>query len=143
MHGELKTFLRSVRNSYSALVFSRDSWVGIALLLVTFLYPMSGLCGLLCCLLVNGLAMLLSLNRFKMVNGLYGFNAVIVGVAIGTLYPCGVSLFVMLFALSIMVLLLIAGLDGILEKYHLPYLVFPFLFCLWTVLLLTISGKLS
>ena len=53
MHGELKTFLRSVRNSYSALVFSRDSWVGIALLLVTFLYPMSGLCGLLCCLLVN------------------------------------------------------------------------------------------
>ena len=49
MHGELKTFLRSVRNSYSALVFSRDSWVGIALLLVTFLYPMSGLCGLLCC----------------------------------------------------------------------------------------------
>lgn len=137
MHGDLKTFLRSVRNSYSALVFSRDSWVGIALLLVTFLYPMSGLCGLLCCLLVNGLAMLLSLNRFKMVNGLYGFNAVIVGVAIGTLYPCGVSLFVMLFALSIMVLLLIAGLDGILEKYHLPYLVFPFLFCLWTVLLLT------
>lgn len=137
MRDVLTLFVRSIRNSYSALFFSRDSWVGTALFLVTLLYPMSGLCGLLCCMLVNALSIALSLDRFKVSNGLYGFNAVIVGVAVGTLFPMNFSLVAMLFALSVFVLLLIAGWEGVLSKYHLPYLVFPFLFCLWTVSLLT------
>lgn len=137
MHNQLSILVGSVRNSYSALVFSRDSWVGVALLLVTMLYPLSGLCGLLCCVLVNALALLLSLDRFKVEKGLYGFNAVIVGIAEGTLFPCDLSLFFLLFALSVLVLLFISGFDSFLAKYRLPYLVFPFLFCLWTVLLLT------
>lgn len=137
MREELKILFSALRNSYSALVFSRDSWVGPALFLVTMLYPTSGLCGLFCCLLVNALALYLSLDRFKLVFGLYGFNAVIVGVAIGTIFPFGLSLAAMLVALSLLILLLITGLDGILSKYRLPYLVSPFLLCLWVVLLLT------
>lgn len=126
-----------IRNSYSALFFSRDSWVGLALFLVTMLYPSSGLCGLFCCVTVNVLAIALSLDRFKVTNGLFGFNAVIVGVAVGSLFPVTLPLLGLLFALSIMILLLIAGWDALLSKYHLPYLVFPFLICLWTVLLLS------
>lgn len=101
----VKIWLRSIRNSYSSLVFSRDTWLGVAMLCVTFLYPLSGLCGLLCAIMVNGAAYLLSLDKFKMENGIYGFNAVILGLAMGALFPPNAMLLFLLVVASLMLLL--------------------------------------
>lgn len=128
---------QSLRNSYSAMVFSRDSWIGVALFFVTLLYPLSALCGFFCVLLVNGLALALSLDRFKLTHGIYGYNAIILGVALGALYPPNLTLFTLLVAASLLLLLMTAALEALLAKAHLPYLVFPFLITLWFVLLLT------
>lgn len=130
-------YVHGLRNSYSSLVFSRDSWVGKALFVVTMFYPLSGVCGLFCALLVNGLALTFSLDRFKLTNGIYGFNAVILGLALGALFPPNLSLLYMLLASSFLLLLLMAGVEALFAKKQLPYLVFPFLFCLWFLLLLT------
>lgn len=131
-----KIWLRSIRNSYSSLVFSRDTWLGVAMLCVTFLYPLSGLCGLLCAIMVNGAAYLLSLDKFKMENGIYGFNAVILGLAMGALFPPNAMLLFLLVVASLMLLLWMVGWEALFAKNHLPYLVFPFLFTLWILLLM-------
>ncbi len=137
MREKMDILLQSVRNSYCSLVFSRDSWVGIALFIVTFFYPLSGLCGLLCCLLVNGMALACSMDRFKLVNGIYGFNAVILGLALGALFPPNLSLFYMLLVSSFLLLMFTACFEALFSKNRLPYLVFPFLLSLWVLLLLT------
>lgn len=131
MKDNLKLFVRSIINSYSAIFFSRSRWFGIALLLLTFLYPTQGICGLVCCMLVNAISLSLNLNRYKIETGLYGFNAVLVGIALGAIFSFSFVLIGLIFALSILVLLLTVWLDGCLQKYGLPYLALPFLFCLW------------
>ncbi len=135
MKDELSFFFRSITNSYAAVFFSRSRWFGLFLLCLTMLYPAQGLCGLLCCMLVNSIAISLCLNRYKTEVGLYGFNAVLVGNALGALFPYNVTLIGLLFAVSVLVLLLTIAMDGFFQKYGVPYLAFPFLFCLWLVLL--------
>lgn len=137
MREYLNILHQSVKNSYCSLVFSRDSWVGLALFVVTFFYPLSGLCGLFCGIMVNGLAVAFSMDRFKLTNGIYGFNAVILGLALGALFPPNMALCYMLLVSSVLLLLLMAGFETIFAKTQLPYLVFPFLCCLWFLLFLT------
>lgn len=132
---EIVFFLRSIANSYAAIFFSRSSWLGVFLLCLTMLYPSQGLCGLFCCMLVNAFAISLELNRYKTEIGLYGFNAVLVGNALGALFPYNATLISLVFAVSVVVLLLTVSLETIFQKYGLPSLCTPFLLCLWLVLL--------
>lgn len=135
MKDKLRLFVKSIVNSYSAIFFSRSNWFGLLLIALTMLYPIQGICGLFCCMLVNAISILLNLDRYKTETGLYGFNAVLVGIALGAFFTYNVVIVGLIFALSILVLLLTITLDGWLQKYGLPYLAFPFLFCLWIVLL--------
>ena len=101
------------------------------------LYPLQGVCGLFCCMLVNAISLSLSLNREKVRSGLYGFNAIMIGLALGAIYPYSETLVVLIFALSLLVLMLTVVMEGFFKKYNLPFLAFPFLACLWIVLLLS------
>ncbi len=132
---EVVFFLQSIANSYAAIFFSRSSWLGVFLLVLTMFYPSQGLCGLFCCMLVNAFAISLELNRYKTQIGLYGFNAVLVGNALGALFPYNATLISLVFAVSVVVLLLTVSLETMFQKYGLPSLCIPFLLCLWLVLL--------
>ena len=136
MKEELQLFVKSIFNSYAAIFFSRSRWFGVLLLLLTMTYPTQGLCGLFCCMLVNGLSLSFCQDRYKTEIGLYGFNAVLIGIALGAFFPYNATLIGLIFALSVLVLLLTIALDGWLQKYGLPYLASPFLLCLWIVLLI-------
>lgn len=133
---ELTFFGRSLLNSYAAVFFSRSRWMGLFLMLLTMACPLQGVCGLFCCMMVSSLSITLRLDRYKTEYGLYGFNALLVGNVFGALFPFNTTLVALLFAVSILVLLLTIAIDGILQKYSLPFLVFPFLICLWIVLLM-------
>ena len=135
MKEALNLFLKSIVYSYSAIFFSRSRWFGILLLSLTMLYPAQGVCGLFCCMMVNSMSIMLNLNKYKIETGLYGFNAVLVGIALGAFFTYDALLIALIFALSVLVLLLTIAMDGWLQKYGLPFLAFPFLFCLWLVLL--------
>lgn len=137
MKNEIRVFIDSLLYSYSSIFFTQNKLFGFVLLCITMLYPLQGICGLFCCMLVNAISFSLSLNRAKICSGLYGFNAIMVGLALGAIYPYSESLVVMIFALSLLVLMLTVLLEGFFRKYNLPFLAFPFLFCLWIVLLLS------
>jgi len=132
---ELKSFVKSILLSYAGIFFSKSQWFGLFLLLVSMIYPVAGLCGLLCCMFVNALAFSLSLNREKVVSGMYGFNAVFTGIALGSFFPYNCNMIAFLFAVSFLVLFLVVWMDDVFERRNVPFLAFPFLICLWCVLL--------
>ena len=137
MKSEIRLFFDSLLFSYSSIFFTQNKWFGSVLCCITMLYPLQGICGLFCCMLVNAISLSLSLNREKIRSGLYGFNAIMIGLALGAIYPYSETLVVLIFALSLLVLMLTVAMEGFFKKYNLPFLAFPFLACLWIVLLLS------
>ena len=137
MKSEIRLFFDSLLFSYSSIFFTQNKWFGSVLCCITMLYPLQGICGLFCCMLVNAISLSLSLNWEKIRSGLYGFNAIMIGLALGAIYPYSETLVVLIFALSLLVLMLTVAMEGFFKKYNLPFLAFPFLACLWIVLLLS------
>ncbi len=75
------------------------------------------------------------MKRQNIVNGSYGFNPLMVGLGIGIYYQPGVEYFLLLIVVSLLTLLITLSLEGILNKYGLPFLSIPFLFGIWFVLI--------
>ncbi|MCB9781317.1 MAG: urea transporter, partial [Alphaproteobacteria bacterium] len=79
----------AVLRSYAQVLFSRSRLVGGVLLAATFLSPRVGLCGLLAAALAAGLGLALRLPRTDLREGLYGYNAMLVGLGVGALFEPG------------------------------------------------------
>lgn len=129
----IKEFGRGVVLSYSSIFFSQSLWYGCVLLLLSFIYPLGGLCGLLSCLFANGFALLLGKDLAKVSTGIYGFNAVFTGLALPLFFPCN---FLALFLLALLTLFLTFAFESVGERLRLPFLAFPFLFAIETAILL-------
>ncbi|MBR4839046.1 MAG: urea transporter [Paludibacteraceae bacterium] len=126
-------FYKGVVLSYASIFFSQSLWFGWGVMLVSFLYPVQGLCGFLSCLVANLMALFLLKDRQGVASGLYGFNSVFVGLAVGLFAPFN---WLLLFAVSFFSFLLSVGMEALCNRLRLPFLAFPFLFCLWTLLLM-------
>ncbi|MBP5456794.1 MAG: urea transporter [Paludibacteraceae bacterium] len=126
-------FYKGVVLSYASIFFSQSLWFGWTVMLASFLYPVQGLCGLLGCMVANLLALVLLKDRQRVATGLYGFNTVFVGLAVGVFAPFD---WLLLFAVSFFSFLLSVGMEELGNRLRLPFLAFPFLFCLWTLLLM-------
>jgi urea transporter/murein DD-endopeptidase MepM/ murein hydrolase activator NlpD len=100
-------------------------------MLVTFIDPVAGLCGLFAVIIVNLLAYSLGYDRVKITRGLYGFNAMLIGLGIGMSYQFSYNLMFVVLILSVLIFFLCVSLDGVFGKYHLPYLSVPFLLVYW------------
>lgn len=125
----------AVLNSYSQIFFSLNNYFAGIILFITFIDLKLGICGLSAVVLVNGLAMAAGLNRELIREGMYGFNALLLGMALGYEYQFSVA-FVLFFVVAMLLLLLVtAALGSLLGKYKLPYLSFPFLLTYWLVYL--------
>lgn len=133
----LKEIVKDLLNGYSSIFFSQNKLFGIILLIISFLSIRAGLYGLLDAILVNFLAKALHLSELNIKTGYYSFNAILTGIAIGTLFPFGKFSLFMLFASAIFIILLCVVLEGILKRHYLPYLSIPFLITLWIIMLST------
>ncbi len=76
-------WLHSVLNSYGLIFFSLDAVFATIILAVTFFVPAIGVCGLLAVVLVNIIAYRIGFNRDEIRNGVFGFNALFIGLALG------------------------------------------------------------
>lgn len=123
----------AILHSYSSIFFSQTRTLGLILLFLSFFNYVAGFYGLLSVVLVNLFSYLLQLNRLKIQTGYYGFNAVLTGIAVGSIFSfCPFSLF-MLFASSMLIVYLSVFIEGIFNKYKLPYVSIPFLLALWCI----------
>ncbi len=134
----VRFFISSILNSYSQTFFAEDNYLFSLLLLFTSFFDLwLGIYGLVSVLAVNSVAYLLGYNKYFIEKGLYGFNALLVGIGIGVLYVPSTTLLVIIIFSVLLTLFLTIALQGILGKYGLPYLSIPFIVVMWIVIMAT------
>ncbi|MFL5752624.1 MAG: urea transporter [Bacteroidia bacterium] len=132
---KLKTnyWIQCLLNSYSLMFFSLNNILAAIILLVTFFSPVTGLAGASAVLLINLLAYIMGFNRDEIRSGIFGFNALFLGLAMGYEFSFNPT-FIILFITAILILLLITvWLKGLFTIYNLPFLSFPFIITYWII----------
>lgn len=104
-------------------------------MLITFIDFYTGIAGLLSVLVTITLANWIGLNKFKIQEGYYGFNSLLVGLGIGVYFQPGGLLFFIILLAGVLTLLISVALEGVIGKYALPYLSIPFVLSLWALTL--------
>ena len=123
----MKYWVNAILNSYSQIFYSVDKVLALVILLITFFTPHLGLTGLSAVVLINSIAYLTGINRHLIGEGLYGFNALLLGLFLGFQYEINAA-FVLLFLVAIVMLLIISvWLHGIFSRHKIPFLAFPFI----------------
>ncbi|MBI1836297.1 MAG: urea transporter [Flavobacteriia bacterium] len=132
---QMKYWLESILHSYSQIFFSLNKVLAIIIIFATFFSPQVGLTGLLAVVLINIIAHLVGVNRKLINEGLYGFNAMLLGLFLGHQYQLTGS-FWLLFIVAIGFLLITSvWLNSVFGKHGLPFLSFPFIITYWVVVL--------
>lgn len=128
-------WIESSLNSYGQVFFSLHKGFGLLLLAATMLDVQTGLFGLGAVLLINAIAKLLGFADNSIREGVYGFNAVLLGLCLGKQFIFSGAL--LLFAVfSVLLLLLITvGISSSLAAKGLPFLSLPFIVTYWVVAL--------
>ena len=127
--------LDSVLNSYSQVFFSKSKLLAVFLLVISFFDYGAGIGGIVAVLIANLLAWGLGYNSYFLRSGLYGFNALLVGLGVGLFYQPSVELYLLIAVSAVTCFFLTIVFQGVLGKYGLPYLSVPFLITIWIVAL--------
>lgn len=133
LNTDIKTFTKGIVNSYGQMFFSTKYWFSFLLILVSFFDPLAGLAGLISVISANGVALLFGYNKATILAGLYGFNALLVGLGLGIYFDLSLALVFILIISAIFTLFLSIMMEGVLYKYALPFLSIPFLLVIWTL----------
>jgi len=113
---------------YSALLFLNNKYIGLFLLLITFINPSVAISGFFALIATLLFAEFIGLREEYLINGFYFYNSLLVGMGIGYLFtPTFLSLF-LIFVLSVFTFLLTFVLNKIFAVYKIPILSLPFSF---------------
>jgi len=123
--------MSGILNSYSQVFFSNLKIFSILLILVSFIDIFAGLCGLFSVVVTLVVARQLGLDKYRLSNGIYGFNSLLVGLGLGVYFSPGWLLFFIVFLAAILTLFISRAFEGILGKYTLPFLSLSFIFSFW------------
>lgn len=127
--------LPAVLNSYSVIFFFNNKLLACVLMLVTFFNFFAGLSGLIAVLIAVLIAYAMDLDRLQLKKGLFSFNALLLGIGMGTFFDASPVFFSLLALAALLTLILTATLGGWLNKYNLPVLSIPFVFSFWFIVL--------
>jgi urea transporter/murein DD-endopeptidase MepM/ murein hydrolase activator NlpD len=126
-----------VINSYSVLFFSNHKVFAYLLLVISFFNPAAGLAGLIAVLTAVFTATTMGFNAASTKAGFYSFNALLIGIGLGSFFESSPVFFFLLILASLFTLVLSVTLSGVLGKYGLPFLSIPFITTFWILLLAT------
>lgn len=123
----------SFLNSYAQIFFSQNRILSIIIIVCTFSEPKLGLAGASAILISNFLAYYSGFKLSQIKEGLYGFNAMLLGLGLASLYQFNAPMYVLFFCAVVFNLINNVWINGVLEKYNLPSLSFPFLITFWII----------
>jgi urea transporter len=129
----VKSIVFTVLNSYSQIFFSQSKVLGGLLVLASFFDIWAGLYGLLSVAAANITAYISGFSKQNSENGLYGFNALLVGLGVGFYYQPSIELTALIIFAAILSILITLAVEGFFYKYGLPFLSVPFILSLWLV----------
>ncbi|MEK6704229.1 MAG: urea transporter [Bdellovibrionota bacterium] len=145
MAEQLKFFFIALLKSYAQIFFSYNVVFGLCVLTVTFLVPSLGIYGILGACFTNIWAIVLGLNINGINAGLYGFNGVLLGLALGTRFELTFELILLLFIGGLLTTFIAEFIRHVFERsLQIPAMSLPFTLVTWLVLLASINiGKLT
>ena len=127
MRETLSLLLDSTLRSYAVIFFSQKKIFGFLLLGATFVEPVKGLFGLLGLLTSNGLAYVLGFERGSLRKGYFGFNALLLGLALSHFYAPSWKLALLIFISALLAAVIAAALQNVFWRFFgLPSLSLPF-----------------
>ncbi len=132
---KIENITSSVLNSYSQIFFSNNKILASILLVVSFLDVWLGVAGLVSVLIANLLAYIMGYDRKIIEQGIYGFNPLLAGLAVGIYFAASWQAFVLVIFVAILTLFISLVLQGVMAKYTMPFLSLPFLFSVWLLVL--------
>lgn len=127
-------WIYSTINSYAVVFFSSNKIFGTILILASLIHPEIGLVGLFGVLSVNVFSTILGLNREHIQKGYFGYDTMLVSCALATFYQVNLTIIILILCTAMLSVFLSLTIHGILHKYQLPALSFPFLFSIWIIL---------
>ena len=127
-------FLQSVVNSYAILFFSQNRVLGVLLLIVSFFDVHAGLAGFVSVLVSLALVNLLGYVSENIRMGSYSFNALLLGIGMGTFFHFSGLFFIWLMVGCATVTMLSVILFDRFYKVGMPLLSIPFLLTFWLIL---------
>ncbi len=133
----IQNLSEEVLHSYSILLFSGSRPLGFLLLLVSFFKPFAGMTALLSTITAILLLNLTGIERSPIHKGLYSYNAVLIGLGMGSLYMPSSAFWILLFLLLLLSVVLSAVLAKILSPKGLPFLTIPFVISFWLLALVS------
>lgn len=107
------------------------------MLIVSFFNPYAGITGLVAALLAIVISHFTGLNKAWIQEGLYSYNALIIGIGMGTVYNFNIAFWVLLLVIIIFSVILSVVFQFLLGKHGLPFLTIPFVLCFWLIVLVT------
>ncbi|MCB1179714.1 MAG: urea transporter [Leptospiraceae bacterium] len=123
----LKLIIDSTLLGYSTILFSTNKKFGFLIMLSTFFNPAAGLTGLLGTMFSNLLVLFIGVHEDRIRKGLYGFNGLLVGLSVSLYHEVDISLIIILFVTSILLVFVTLSLEHLLGYFlGLPVLSFPF-----------------
>ena len=131
----LKLSGNGLLNSYSQIFFSNSKIFASLLILTSFFDIGAGFSGVLSVLICQITALLFNFNKEYLRDGLYTYNALMVGLALGFFYDFNSSFFLLLILTSILTLFITIWCAIALDKKGLPFLSIPFLIGVWIIIL--------
>src|SRR4051812_38538228 len=117
---------RALLSAYARLVFGSGARVGFVLLLATFERPAAAVLGLLAVLVSYAVARAASYAREAVTSGYYGYNALLVALALAESQPLSLRMALLVSGGAALATLLAAVLGDVLYRFGLPLLALPF-----------------
>ncbi|MBI1288804.1 MAG: peptidoglycan DD-metalloendopeptidase family protein [Flavobacteriales bacterium] len=130
-----KLIWEGLLHSYSQIFFSLDKVFAVVLLLCSFIDPYVGISAIVAGLIAILTAYFLGFDHKNIREGMYSFNSVMVGMVMAVYYDMNVPFILLLVLMSVFTLFFTLAINAQLSKYGLPIMSIPFLFGVWTVLL--------
>jgi urea transporter len=130
-----ENILPGVLNSYAVVFFFNNRLFAVILFAVTCFNFVAGISGLFAVLVAVAIAWLMGFDKAILRQGIYSFNALLIGICIGTFFEPGPVFLVILFLSALLSLILSVALGGWFGKHYLPFLSIPFVITCWIIML--------
>lgn len=125
----------AILTSYSQIFFTENRILAVVLFFVSFIDWWMGLSGFIAVITAIALSELLGYSSITVRRGLFSFNSLLVGLGISTYFSHGIEVIFLIVIGSAIAFFITIFLMGLLAKYTLPFLSFPFVLSMWLLLL--------
>ena len=123
--------LEATLTSYSQIFFTETKILASILVVVSFIEWWIGLSGLIAVLTAITLSQVFGYSEITTKKGLYSFNALLVGLGIGTYFSPGLEVLLLIIAGAAIAFFSTVFFMGIFTKYGLPFLSMPCVCGMW------------